>query len=510
MRAVGLNGERHSGATIFTTTERRTMKCYRLGQSARRLALSCGCAVLIMQASACGSSRLRVTTDPPNSIITITNAQGKVVKRHAAPTELSVNFKRDGLYQIEAEPVQSDAKAWEPETRVLTERDYTALPELANKVRDLTITLAVKPYKQITVINLILDPGEGWVGYQTEERAYREVSEQGGAVPSLIVDFPENMGIMGLTISPDGERIVWSGATFAIDDRDLELIKDLRLDEHRELQLQHANLYGVSVNGGGIQHITTENFQDLFPFFTERGDNLLFCSNRRRANSTDILRVSAAARGGIADIYTDQRGARAIKPTEARDGTIAFALYPRGWNYPGDAQIWTVGGPNQFPTQIANGIQPQISPDGRYIAYIGEDGNLWVVRSNGTQATQLTFSAGMILAQFKDSLQGIELVQYEIHERRAALLRYYHPYSYPSWDKDASRILYSSMMASDATGRPNEDLWIMNADGSAVLQLTTNGSVDRFPLMSPDEKYVYFMSNRGLKWAIWRISAPDG
>jgi len=51
---------------------------------------------------------------------------------------------------------------------------------------------------------------------------------------------------------------------------------------------------------------------------------------------------------------------------------------------------------------------------------------------------------------------------------------------------------------------------MMRADGTSVRQLTTNGSVDDYPVVSPDQKYVYFVSNRGFKEGIWRIPFPQG
>ena len=65
--------------------------------------------------------------------------------------------------------------------------------------------------------------------------------------------------------------------------------------------------------------------------------------------------------------------------------------------------------------------------------------------------------------------------------------------------------------AINAEGVANFDIWMMNADGTDRTQLTVNGSYDSRPAVSPDGKYIYFMSNRGAKrelaeyWQIWRI-----
>ena len=43
------------------------------------------------------------------------------------------------------------------------------------------------------------------------------------------------------------------------------------------------------------------------------------------------------------------------------------------------------------------------------------------------------------------------------------------------------------------------------AQGGSPRQLTTNGSADTYPLMSPSGRYIYFLSNRGGRWAIWSL-----
>lgn len=465
------------------------------------------CVFIIMQLGACGW-RLRVVTEPPGSMVSVKDAAGRVVRAaQAAPAVAGVNFDRSERYIVEVEPGAAEAEHWEARTEEVTGAQYDALPLVGSQTRELKVRLPEKEYQQIRVVRLILDPERGWLGFLTEERAYRDVVEQGGAVPTRVVEFEEDdLGITGMALDPSGEQIVF--ALVEYDLKNLDVLKELRLDEHRELPVLHANLHGVRVTGGGIQHITAEDFQDMYPSFTQDGRYLLFCSNRRRPDSTDILRTSADGRGGISDVYVDQRGARAVKPSLGRDGTIAFAVYPPGWSRPADVRIWTTGGPNRFPTQIARGIQPQISPDGDCIAYVGNDGNLWVVDADGKNATQLTLGANRILERFREQLTGIERAQFEIYESRGTIMRHYRMYAYPSWSPDGERILFTSMEGNDPTGRPNEDIWIMNRDGTNKQQLTTNGSVDRHPLMSPDGRYVYFMSNRGLKWAIWRIAAP--
>ena len=48
----------------------------------------------------------------------------------------------------------------------------------------------------------------------------------------------------------------------------------------------------------------------------------------------------------------------------------------------------------------------------------------------------------------------------------------------------------------------------MKTDGSQKTQLTTNLSTDIYPVWG-DDGYIYFVSNRGFVWGIWRLK-PKG
>ncbi|MBA2301997.1 MAG: PD40 domain-containing protein [Acidobacteria bacterium] len=72
-----------------------------------------------------------------------------------------------------------------------------------------------------------------------------------------------------------------------------------------------------------------------------------------------------------------------------------------------------------------------------------------------------------------------------------------------TWTPDG-RIVYHSLESG------NEDLWIMNPDGTGRRQLTVDGGVDDRPSVSADGRYVVFASNRTGSFTIWRMELTGG
>lgn len=72
-----------------------------------------------------------------------------------------------------------------------------------------------------------------------------------------------------------------------------------------------------------------------------------------------------------------------------------------------------------------------------------------------------------------------------------------------SWTPDGS-IVYVSTLSG------NQDIWLMNADGSGQKQLTFDRSADFDPTVSPDGRHVVFVSERSGKNKLWRIDIDGG
>lgn len=76
--------------------------------------------------------------------------------------------------------------------------------------------------------------------------------------------------------------------------------------------------------------------------------------------------------------------------------------------------------------------------------------------------------------------------------------------SAPTWSPDGSRIAF----VSDRDGDP--DIWVMNSDGSDLVNITNDDAQDHSPAWSPDGAWIAFASVRdSLYWELY-VMRPDG
>jgi hypothetical protein len=244
----------------------------------------------------------------------------------------------------------------------------------------------------------------------------------------------------------------------------------------------------VEDDGGGIGRLIDNNkrYYDCSPVIAPDSSNILvFQSNRGDLQKPDVFRVSFAdnrTAGGVARITNDQRFNYSPTYTDSNREVVYLSIEP---NYPlAQPQLSTVKMDGALPTQfqiVANEVshrepskiyftRPDQSSGKRQIYSVEPDGRLETnIISDDSFLNTNCFNP---VASFTNPV----------------------------------RILFVSDRDVDDQGRRNNNIYVMNADGSQIQQLTANGSDDIQPSWSPaDPSVVYFLSNRGGAYNLWRL-----
>ncbi|NYT18790.1 MAG: hypothetical protein GKC08_00620 [Methanosarcinales archaeon] len=165
-------------------------------------------------------------------------------------------------------------------------------------------------------------------------------------------------------------------------------------------------------------------------------------------------------------------------------------------------------------TQNADKRAPLISPDGTKLAYLSKvSGNydIWVMNPDGSENKQITDSAsdegapswspeGDMLVY---SLEG-KICTVNISNRVPVILRNdTFVNTHPVFNPEGTKIAF----VSDRSG--NSDIWVMNANGVGIEQLTFENSTQTYPAWSPEGDKIAFSSNEGGNYNIWTVTLSD-
>ena len=230
------------------------------------------------------------------------------------------------------------------------------------------------------------------------------------------------------------------------------------------------DIYTVPVGGGPPVRLTTDNKYIINVAWGAGGQNVLFSSNR--AGSHMLWRIPIA--GGYPE-RVPVRGENASDPIFSRDGTkMAYSQFYL------DSNIWRIepqgGEPRKLIASTQQDSNPHISPDGKRIAFRSSRSGaneIWLADSNGRNEEQLT--------KFGGSLTGT-----------------------PRWSPDGKTI------ACDARPDGQPDIYVVNVATKAYLRITSEQTEDVVPSFSRDGKWVYFASNRGGSWQVWKSPSAGG
>jgi len=293
----------------------------------------------------------------------------------------------------------------------------------------------------------------------------------------IIESSPNVKSVTRLTENEDKYLVIGPPILSPVEDLMIywEMPVKITVDTYGSTRLsRYSNIYKQNIGSLAKTKMTSGNRTDSFPAFSPDGTEIIFSSNRTGPNPT-LWRVALTGGGGIIKITNTL--AEDYSPCVSHDkASIVYTSNPLDADEP---QIWKIGYNGLLPTQLRVGRTPHFSPDGTKILFIRVDKDsqkdqLWSMRIDGSEETQLSSNT-----------------DFNIEDAR--------------WSPDGQKIVYASSEGVDSRGRQNFDIWIMDADGTTRTQLTTNGSRDDSPCWDRNGKFIYFRSNRGGAWNIWRF-----
>ena len=144
------------------------------------------------------------------------------------------------------------------------------------------------------------------------------------------------------------------------------------------------------------------------------------------------------------------------------------------------AQIWVVDPANSTHTRVTNDLNSylglSLSADGRSILSTQQAvlSNIWLAGTFEDKPVKVTSEIGK-----NDGMSGVSFMP-------------------------DGRVLFTTRIRGD------QDIWIVNGDGTGNRQLTMNARSNFSPAATPDGRYVVFASTRGGDTSLWRMDSDGG
>lgn len=246
------------------------------------------------------------------------------------------------------------------------------------------------------------------------------------------------------------------------------------------------DLFRMDTGGGSQAQVTSTTDDEIFPnLLPNTRGKLAFSADRTTADLLDIF-VSETDGSLPSNLTSAQTSSHEIQPSWSANGSkIAFASDQTN----GDWEIFIMDADGTNVTQLTSQsgsleIAPDISPDGK-IAFVSDrDGDraIWTMDLDGTNETKIIDGAGEDGGLGPDlGPAGLGIVGSNVG----------FGLSVPSWSPDGSQLAFTS----DRDGG-DFDIFIANADGSSVVQLTSSSAADYDPFWLPNGDEIAFVSDR--------------
>jgi len=342
-----------------------------------------------------------------------------------------------------------------------------------------------------------------WLAYAGEAAGNRDLYllSVGGRNPiNLTPDSPADDDQP--VFSPDGERIAFRSS------RD------------------GGGIFVMGRTGEAVRRVTRFGFR---PTWNPQGTELAFATENVDVNpqnfvSRSELWVVDVSSGELRQIPLQDAVLPSWSPHGERIAFTGRGIYVKVWTVPAAG-----GEPLAVTTGAAHDWSPVWSPDGRYLYFVSDrqgSMNLWRVRIDEmsgrtladpepitTPATALAHVSlsrdGRHVAYTSVSVTsniqrvGFDPIRGAIRGEPVWLTTGSRRWGNPQPSPDGQQVVFYSLV------EPEGHLYVMNADGTGLRQLTGDTAMDRMPRWSPDGQWISFYSDRSGRLQIWKLR-PDG
>lgn len=338
-----------------------------------------------------------------------------------------------------------------------------------NGKTDYSVTLQEVKTRPVTLLRVKPVRGdEGWqlLPETVDTLAMKDVTEGAAAEPPVrITDLPKGSVIDTLAISPDGQMLLFT-----------VLVNKGKNDLRSQIQMVRADGTGQATMVGDGKSL------DITPSFTPDGTQILFSSNRG-GRHVSIWQLAANGEGGVTQLTSG----------DTTDLWPSVDSDPKPRLYY-EALVDSRPDPRLYMTQLGTTLRTDLTQTG------------------GTQPRVSPKADSVLFTIINDKTGKREI--YKMSDRGGGAVNLTNNPDFdhfdPVWSKDGNKIAYVSDRGVDADGRHNYDIYSLDLlHPDKPTRLTTNGSWDDNPVWDPSGKYVYFRSNRGGNWAIWRVAVPQ-
>lgn len=258
-------------------------------------------------------------------------------------------------------------------------------------------------------------------------------------------------------------------ASLALDNRRLAL--GLKLSNGR------GEIRAHDLADGSERTLTTTTEAGLNPAWSPDGRTIVI--QEKSEGNTEIFAVDVES-GDRRNLT--QNPARDSSPFWSPDGSkIIFASSREGASDASSIFKMNPDGSGVERVFSRNGyeLSPTIAPDSRTIAFAGD-------RTDGSSR-----ALDIFIADLNDPSSERVVTKLRFHDTQ------------PVFSPDGKRIAFTSQ--SDG----NEEIYIVNTDGSGLVRITRHPAADRIPMFSKDGKSLYFVSDRAGRSAVYEMRVVD-